>query len=217
MDEIIMQVARTVACRARLQILARLAREEELSPTALASEMKLPLPAICAHLRRLSAAGLIQRRRSGAWCYGVARSPYGDRAFSGRVASWLFDLLKQPERSRKQCETSSATDPSSSSVEERLHDAIFDAATAFTNVRRLQVLRRLADAGAQDGESLAGSLKMSRAAMSRHGSKLRRRGYVSAARQGTDLFYEIVRTSKTPIHASLWEFVRAEWRKELRS
>lgn len=208
-----MQVARAVACRARLRILSRLARQEEVAPTALAAELKMPLPVVCVHLRRLSSAGLIQRRRSAAWCYGVARSPYGPQTFSGRVASWLFELLRNPENSLRQCGDDAARKPGAATAELRLHDLLFEAATAFANVRRLQILRRLAERGPSDGADLCGALKMSPAALSRHGSKLMRRGYVTAQRHGGGLRYELARTSKTLLHGRLLELVRTEWRK----
>ena len=87
MDEIIMQVARALACRTRLRLLACLAQVKELAPTALADQLQLPLCVVSAQVRRLVAAGLIQQRRSGVWAYCQPRSPYGDRSFSGRVSA----------------------------------------------------------------------------------------------------------------------------------
>jgi DNA-binding transcriptional ArsR family regulator len=217
MDEIIMQVARTVACRPRLQILSRLARQREIAPTLLASDLRMSLPVLSAHLRRLSGAGLIQQRRSGSWSYGVARSPYGPQAFSGRMASWLFELLKQPQRSLPQCADPAAGKLSAAEAESRLHEIVFEAATAFTHLRRLFILRCLAESSARDGEELASGLKMSAAALSRHCSKLVRRGYVVATRSGFRQTYGLSRVSKTPIHGKFWEFVREEWKKGLQT
>jgi hypothetical protein len=96
-DEIISRVARTVACLPRLRILSALAREGETAPPRLAHDLCMRLDSVSVHLKHLSTAGLIQRRRSGAWCYGVAASPYPPSVFSGRVAAWLYNLLRQPE------------------------------------------------------------------------------------------------------------------------
>src|SRR5437867_2395645 len=103
MDEIIVSVCRTVACETRLKILAVLAREVEITPTALAERLRMTLTKISSHLRRLTAAGLIQRRRSGGWCHCVAQSPYAPTTFSGSVSRWLFALLRDPTRSLKNC------------------------------------------------------------------------------------------------------------------
>lgn len=209
-----MQVARAIACRPRLQILSRLAREGEIAPTKLATELRMSMPLLSAHLRRLSAAGLIQRRRSGSWSYGVARSPYGPQAFSGRVASWLFDVLKQPQRALQQCGEKAVEELRTADAELRLHAIIFEAATAFTHMRRLYLLRHLTKDGARNADELASPLKMSKAALSRHGSKLVRRGYLTAETVGLGLSYGLPRTSKTPIHGKLWECVREEWKKQ---
>jgi len=213
MDEIIMQVARAVACLPRLRMLSRLARAGELSPTALARELQMPLHLVCSHLRRLTAAGLIQRRRSGAWSYGVARSPYGEHAFSGKLAAWLFESLKTPDRILQHCGVGQLRNLSQTDMQARLHAIVFEAATAFANVRRLQILRRLAQETEVSVETLTVELRMSESAVSRHMGKLIRRGYVAVARSGHSLAYCLAGTPKSLVHATLLEMVRAEWRK----
>jgi DNA-binding MarR family transcriptional regulator len=213
MNEIIMQVARALACRPRLRILSMLVTEDEASPTALARRSRMLLPVVSAHLRRLVAVGLIQRRRSGTWSYAVARSPYGTQAFSGRVAAWLFSVLKNPTQ---HLPPEASEDPSPSqdgNVEARLHDLIFNAATAFANVRRLLILEHLADEDAHDGDELAAKLKMSRPALSRHTAKLVRRGYVATKRAGHRLRLSLVEHGKTRIHGEFLGLVQAEWKK----
>jgi DNA-binding transcriptional ArsR family regulator len=214
MNEIIMQVARSLACSARLKILSCLAADENISPTDLSRHLHMALPVVCAHLRRLSASGLIQRRHSGIWCYAVARSPYSQQAFSGRLASWLFSILKQPQQHVPPQDPPDRPGGRAADAEGRLHAIIFSAATAFTNMRRLQILHYVAGHGTVGAEKLAGALKMSRAALSRHGPKLVRRGYLQAVREGGFVRYRLAHTHQTAIHAHLWMLVRAEWRKK---
>jgi DNA-binding transcriptional ArsR family regulator len=101
MDEIIVRVARAIASQPRLRILSLLARETEITPTRLAAELRLPLNVLSLHLRTLSTAGLVGRRKSGAWCHYRAESPYDKTTLSGKLAEWLRSLLESPERSIK--------------------------------------------------------------------------------------------------------------------
>jgi DNA-binding transcriptional ArsR family regulator len=218
MDEIIVRVARTVACHARLQILSALARDGECSPSELARQLGTGLDSVCVHLKHLTTAGLMQRRRSGAWCYGVAGSPYTEQAFSGKVAAWLYRLLRDPSRSLRGCAVDTARNQTSPDAEGALHAIVFEAATAFANVRRLQILRRLQLSGAATTEVLSAELSISESALSRHIAKLRRRGYVQATDDGRLITYRMAARPKTSVHAELLGFVTAEWRKgQLRS
>ena len=218
MDEIIVRVARTVACRSRLRILACLARRGEMAPSALADELGLTPDLICAHLARLTTAGLMRRRRSGVWRYCEARSPYGGDSFSGKVSQWLGRLLRDPTRAVQNCAIAQPPDSGHRPAEDALQGILLDAATAFTSVRRLQILRRLTRGDAPAVDPLTKELHMSPAALSRHTAKLMRRGYVQARRVGRTMVYRLASTFKTPMHARLWEIVRGAWgAKELQS
>jgi len=214
MDEIIMLVVRAVACMARLRILSRLAHKGELAPTSLARDLQMPLQLVCTHLRRLTATGLIQRRRSGVWSYGVARSPYGKGAFSSKLAAWLFETLKDPTVAIKHCRVAQLRNLSAAQTEAQLHAIIFEAATAFTNVRRLQILRRLTQGGQASVKTLTAGLRMSESAVSRHMGKLIRRGYVAGMRSGHSFAYNLAKQCKTPVHDNFLKLVRAEWKKK---
>lgn len=211
MEEIIVRINRTLACFARLRILSFLAAEEETAPTVLAAKLRMPLGLVCVHLRRLTSAGLIQRRRSGAWCYCVAKSPYGERTLSGQVGSWLFNILRLPSRTIDNCTVGQLRSFSGSDDEAKLHRIIFDAATAFTNVRRLQILRRLNQGEAVTVETLTRELHMSASAVCRHMAKLARRGYAVAEPAMWPCRYRLAQGSKTPVHAELLRLVRANW------
>jgi hypothetical protein len=86
------------------------------------------------------------------------------------------------------------------SVRARLLDVIFDAATAFSNVRRLQLLRFPAERGPSLEASIVGELKMSPAACRRHTDKLLRRGLVR--RQG-GTGWALSDGARTPFHGGL--------------
>ena len=214
MDEVIARVLRTVACFARLRILSRLLSGGEVTPSQLARDLRLSRDLVSAHLARLASAGHIQRRRSGARCFCSGRSPYSDRALSGGIAVWLREALAS--------DAGSATGPPAAmhrdSPPPEPHRVVFEAATAFTSPRRVQILRRLALGGDVGGTTLIQQLRMSETALSRHLDKLIRRGYVSAVRAGRGLLYRLTSAGKTPQHARLLEIVQAHWgKRDLRS
>jgi len=213
MDEIIVRIARAMACVARLRILSRLARVGEMSPTELARQLRMSPDLVCAHLRRLSAAGLILRRRSGAWHYCKAESPYSREALSGKLTSWLCELLRKPRRAARSCGVPQRRSSSDAASERHLHGILFDAATAFTSVRRLQILGRLAGGDVVDLRTLARELSMSESAVSRHTAKLRRRGYLVASAAGRELAFTVASQFRTPAHAGLFEIICSAWEK----
>ena len=212
MLEIIVRVMRAVACRPRLRILAIAAREPEISPTELVARLGMPMNVLSTHLRRLSQVGLIERRRSGPRNYCIVRSPYGDETLSGRVTAWLAGLLRDPPTALKALGERGLAGLSQSKAEELISSMILDAATAFTDVRRLQIMRRLCLTGEATTAELTQELSMSDRALGRHVDKLARRGCVlSAPGEGRLLVHSPATTAKTPAHASLLAIIRSEW------
>ena len=212
MLEIIVRVLRAVACRSRLRILALVAREPEIAPTELVARLGMPMNVLSTHLRRLSQVGLIVRRRSGPRNYCIARSPYGDETLSGKVTAWLTGLLRDPVIALKACGERGLAGLSQSKPEELISSVIFDAATAFTDVRRLQIMRRLYSNGETTTAALTQELSMSDRALGRHVAKLARRGYILSARgEGRLLVHSPATSARTPAHASLLAIVRSEW------
>jgi len=153
------------------------------------------------------------RRRSGRWCYCRAESPYSDQALSGRIAGWLRELMAGPRRKTQNYAVEQLRNSSPSTGQAQLRRVIFEAATAFTSVRRLQILRRLAEAGPVDAATLSRELHMSSAAVSRNTAKLIRRGYAAASRAGRFLAYRLAAELKTPVHAVLFEILRSTWQR----
>jgi len=211
MDEIIVRIARAVANRRRLHILSRLAREGEKTPTDLKQELNVPINVLSAHLTKLATAGLIQRRRSGASCYCTAKSPFGNQTLSGKMTTWIRGVLREPADVLDNCGLREVRNLSARDIDDRLVDIIFDAATAFTDLRRLQILRWLTVHEEATVESFRKELKMSEFAVSRHISKLKRRGYVIADVSGRRQDYRLASRFKTPVHGKMWQIVRKAW------
>ena len=211
MEEIIVRVARAIACLTRLRVLSCLAKALEKTPTQLSRELGIPINVVSTHLRILTSNGLIERRRSGPWCFCSANSPYRDEAISGAVTSWLRRLLASPAVSSPGGLPDEPNPSPPAEAEERLHALIFEAATAFTNVRRVQLLKLLSQREEADVGTLVKELRMSEHAVSRHARKLIRRGYVQSRPQGGRLLYRLARKPKSAIHAKLLAIVRAQW------
>ena len=108
MYEVIVRIARAIACLPRLRILSCMASADEVMPTDLARELGMSRDLVAAHLRRLSAAALIQRRRSGVRSYCIASSPYAESTISGEMATWLRQILGNPRRAMKNSEVEQA-------------------------------------------------------------------------------------------------------------
>ncbi len=208
MDELIVRVLRTVACSTRLRMLAHLMRTDEATPSQLARDLRIRPAVVAIHLARLTSAGLIKRRRSGARHYSSARSPYNDSTLSGQVLAWLRDALTAGGRNQP-TETSAQTPTARPSLE--AHNAVFDAATGFTHPRRIQILRRLAKGRPPDVAALMRELRMSKTAVSRHTDKLIRRGYVRPLPPVRSTTYQLVRAGKTPLHGRLLAIVSRHW------
>jgi DNA-binding transcriptional ArsR family regulator len=217
MDEIIVRLARTIASLPRLRVLSVMARKPELPPSVLAAELGMPRNALSVHLRALAVAGLLQRRKSGAWSYYRAESPYNERTLSGNLTAWLKTMLQAPAESAMRLGLGEAQ-REGCTPEMLLHRTIFEAATAFTDLRRLQILRHLAGRGGSTAEQIQAALSISPQAVTRHMTKLIRRGYVQARRStGRTLVYELSPTAKTPVHSRMLEIVRAVWDDKFRS
>jgi DNA-binding transcriptional ArsR family regulator len=243
MLEIVMRLARTLASFERLRILSQLALCQEKSPSRLGAELHMSLSSLSGHLAKLSAAGLITRRRSGRWSYCQALSPYRPAALSGMAAAWLRSALSSPKRTLGECGGERLDGLSAQQAERRVHEIVFEAATAFTDLRRLQILRHLASTGETTIAAMCRELGMSRWAAHRQTKKLMRRGYLcvaagagrrrgsaTAAREsrrrggdssrssGEDPVCRLARRPKTPIHAQLYGIIQlAGLRKEAHS
>ena len=212
MLEIIVRVMRAVACRPRLSLLAPIFREPEVMPTQVSERLDMPMNVLSTHLRRLAQVGLIVRRRSGLRNYCIGRSPYDDETLSGKVTIWLAELLREPRQAVKACGGHGTARFSLRQAEELVSSTIFDVATAFTDVRRLQIMRRLHASGETTTDVLTRELFMSSRALGRHMAKLARRGYIVSARgEGRLLVYGPAPRVKTPVHASLLTIARSEW------
>jgi DNA-binding transcriptional ArsR family regulator len=215
MDEIVVRLTRALASRPRLRVLSWLSLHGETAPTLLADRLKLSLNVLSSHLRTLSSVGLIQGRRSGAKCYYDFRSPYGEQTFSGGMSRWLKGLLKAVDGRKDNCELREVRNYPPCAQQPALHAVIFEAATAFTDLRRLQILRHLETSGRATVEELVVQLRMSAFAVSRQTAKLRRRGFLEARQKaGRQLVFRLAGNAKTPIHGRMLEIVRATWRKK---
>jgi ArsR family transcriptional regulator len=206
MYELIVRLARTVANEERLRILAHLMVHGETAPSELARGLRLSPNALSAHLARLVSVGLITRRRSGRWHYCSAASPYRPAALSTMALAWLRGSLAEPTSSTEGGSRHAAL-TSSVGVGRDSRRLVFEAATAFTDLRRLQIMRRLKEQGSASGPALGEELRISPLAIRRHLDKLRRRGYVGVHGAGSGEVYAVADRAKTAVHEEWWRTV----------
>ena len=200
---------RAVACAPRLRLLRRLARASELTVGELVKRTGVPEALVSAHLRVVAAAGLVERRRSGAKVYyRLAPEPVGTGLFV--PTRLLHRAFTEPGWALKgwDCDglvhLSAADVPRIRGNAARALDVVFDAATAFTNVRRLRVVSLLRQMGLSSEEGIRADLKMSHAACYRHLYKLQRRGYVRQKARGV---WALAARHRTPVHGALFSLV----------
>jgi len=192
----------------KLTVLYQLSRVRELPATELARRVMVAPDWLSNHLTRLTSVGLVRRRRSGAYIFyrlagddegsGFAPASLVRRALLN--ARWATRGWDEKEVVHLSARTMATVGRSVL----RVFDVIFDAATAFGNVRRLQILRLLMQRGACSASSVVHELKISPAACCRHLDKLVRRGYVS--RRGREA-WALSKEPRSRFHAELLALV----------
>ncbi len=205
MLETIAGVCRALACDVKLRVLYHVSLRKELTVKELAAALHIEKTWISHHLARLASVGLLDRRRSGAHVYyrlgseatgqpGFVPTELLRRAFVG--PGWA--TRGWPEE--RAVHLLPATVAAMGKLPARVADVAFDAATAFGNVRRLQIVRRLVEKGACEESRFVTDLSMSPQACSRHIDKLKRRGYVRAIKPGK---WGLCNEARTPFHRAL--------------
>ena len=212
MLESIVASCRAMACDARLMLLHQLAQAPELACSELAEQTAMARNRTSVHLGHLASLGFLARRRSGARVFYrladddrqrrraapvlLLRRSLEDMAWA--TAGWEEESPIHLARSTWKRVGRPAA---------RTLDVIFDAATAFANMRRLQILGLLAERDACGRVGSAAGPRMSREAWWRHMEKLRRRGYVVEVEAG---LWRLARTHLTRFHAGLRSYVFSE-------
>jgi len=144
-----------LANRKRLQILALLSRQPNQTVSAVATHMRLSLPAASQYLRALEARGLLTCRRV------ELRVEYRLSAVTTETAAGeIVAALRLVFRRR--------APPIA---------ALFKLATAFTHPRRIEVFRAV-KSGTDSLNKLQKATQISARALSRHLAKLEARGFV---------------------------------------
>lgn len=202
-------VCRAIASEPKLLLLHQLALHGELDAVELASRTDLAAGGVSRHIQRLSGLGLVERRRSGAHVFcRLACSEQHD--FGASAAALLLRVWRDPRWATSGWDEEGILHLQPNMLGHvnqqvaRALDVVFDAATAFGNVRRLQLLRLVVRAGSCTDERIVAELKMSPVACWRHTDKLVRRGVLR--RQGA-AGWALSEGQRTPVHAALLSLV----------
>jgi DNA-binding transcriptional ArsR family regulator len=184
--EAIAQLFRVLANGTRIRIIRVLVALDELSVQDIASAVPLLECKTSDHLRSLSSAGIVWRRRSGRRVYyTLARTP--GNAVTAAVASFFAAAFRDlrglnPEQIARHVRSGRGV---------YSDDVFIKFFTSFTHPRRLQILRHLSVHGRTPAASLPDELSMSPQACARHLSKLSRRNCVSVERMGRHSLYSV--------------------------
>jgi DNA-binding transcriptional ArsR family regulator len=153
------RTCRVLANRTRLQMLGLLLRRPNQTVSAVALQLKVSLPVASQYLRALEARGLLTVGRVGRRVkYRISAAP------SGEAPQELIETLRQ------------AFQRDSAPVE-----TLFKLATAFTQPRRIEIVRALKQEPQSRGQ-LKAVTGMSARALARHLRKLEARGFVVCRR-----------------------------------
>ena len=209
MLERIAEMCRVVACESRLVILYQLCLEPELPASEIAKRSQIERDVASMHFKRLIALRFLSPRRSGSYVYYRL---WPERAQPSEVG--LLPLIRlaisdcnwatRGWREKAILHLDDKRVHSLPAGVRRVLDVIFDATTAFSNVRRLQIVRFLLDKGMCSPGEIRRELSMSANAASRHLAKLERRGYLRREGVGG---WALDRTGRTPFHAKLLAMV----------
>jgi DNA-binding transcriptional ArsR family regulator len=147
------RTCRVLANTIRLKMFAVVAQEPDMTVSAVATRVKLPLPVTSMYLRALEARGLLMSDRDGRWVtYRVSEA-------NGAVTPLALALRSLARRKA------------------RFAEATFRLATAFTHPRRVDVFRSLSEQPRALAE-LKLATGIPERALLRHLEKLRTRGFV---------------------------------------
>jgi len=211
MLERIASTCRVIASDARLLILHQLSEVHELAANELAQRTGLAFPFLSNLAKDLAGSELVQRRRSGARVY--YRLPPEPQSSEGFAPIGLLRRALRDTGWATQGWDEAAPLHLSPDVAGRLPaevasvlDVVYDAATAFTNVRRLQIVRAMRMAGVCTAIEMETGLRMSAAACRRHMDKLVRRRYAKAEGRG---LWRLSPEGRTPLHAEWMGWVLA--------
>jgi len=205
MLETIAWTCRAVASDPRLRILYLLRQDGELASCEIARAAGLTRSAASKHLGRLSGSALLGLRRSGRYVY--YQFPDGRRGGFGAAVGHLVRRACLNVRGATRgwrkgtiLHLAPGTAGALGAPAARALDVVFDAASAFGNVRRLLILRLLRREGPRSLAAVGGALRMSGWACDRQLGKLRRRGYVA---HGAGGLWQLADGSPTPFHSEL--------------
>ena len=149
------RTCRAIANRTRLQIFGLLLQNPDLTVSAVATRLKLPLPVASEYLRILEARGLLSVQRVGRRVKYRPGPATGEAPTAKLVAALrgTFQLDREPV------------------------ETVFKLATAFTHPRRIQIFRVLSSAPGTL-EELHAATSIPFRTMHRHLRKLEDRGFV---------------------------------------
>jgi len=172
--DLIVAACRTLASRPRLRLLRMIHAQPDQTVQGLAANVHLAPEAASKHLKLLMALQLVTARPQGRYVhYSPIRSGVSAHRFLRGLQMFLHKVLC-PEPS------GGTPAPTALSYWEPIFEALVKMFTTYTHLRRLLLLRRLADRGPCTAEQLADQVRMSFDAVQRHLHKLQRRGVVKA-------------------------------------
>ena len=204
---------RALASAARLRLLFLVHSKPSTTVRELAEACGASEQVTSRHLRMLADLGLLDARPSGRAVHLHPPRPEQSRtALSREVVRLVTQVWQRAEGNStllRVWNSVAGSEGGAPGEVEALFQRLVFAFTAYTHLRRLLILRYLADRGATSQERLADEIGMSAPATTRQLAKLHRRGLVTRSGPGAHGPWELAPSPAPPFQRALHAAVMA--------
>ena len=210
--DFIVRLFRVLANTNRLAILRFIIRHPESMVATIAEELEMKQPALSNSLKHLSEHGLVDKRPAGTYVLTRLGRPASARhPVLKRVLQLLPNLYGSADV-QQVCELAGSNTSGPTWTE--IHAAASFEFTAYTHLRRLLILRFLAERGSTSLDEIRAVVGMSRVAVRRHVDKLVRRNLVRGSEEGEEAIVSIRKRPTTWLRRELLGAVLSSFRGE---
>ena len=204
--DLIVATCRALANHHRLELLRAIHEQPGIAVQVLATKVDLEAPVVSKHLKLLRDLHLVQMTPQGRFVHCSPPRPGSTRnGFLTDMQKLLRTIFGAGDRNRTLSKVCNSTGTARGGWSD-VYEALMAGFTTFTHLRRLMILRWLAQHKTGSPEELVARVGMSADAARRHLDKLRRRGVVQIE-SGTSERWTIRREGGSPFHRQLLESV----------
>ncbi len=205
--DFLIKLFRSLSHTMRLRIIQFVISHPEATLSEIADALGMSKSEASRHVSLLASVGAIESRPSGRFLLVNAADPRSsEHSVLRKVRRLLTKYLD--EGSLREASDALRLGAGKQNWNALLAAMCFEF-TAYTNLRRLLLLRLLSEQGPMDSAAVMQKIGLSQAAMRRHVDKLLRRGILSETTPGRRSQYSIVNRPEAPFRRELLAVMRA--------